>query len=460
MASAPDPAAPPAACDLLISGADLVTFDDEQRLVPDGALAVRDGVIVDLGPRAEVERRWRPAERLDATGTVAAPGMVDAHVHTGQMLLRGLLSTLELRGALKVPTWRHYYVPFEAQLSPEDMRVSAELMVATMLLGGTTSFFEAGAVHAGVLAQVADEMGIRALVSPNTMDDAPDLPASMVTTTDAALQANVELVEQWPAGRRVSGAMSLRQITTCTPELIRLVSAEARTRGVRVHSHLVEGTYEIDYTLDRYGMRPIEHLMELGAFTDTLHAAHSVLVDDDDIASYRRHDVSVAHCAFGNYRIGAAPAITMWRRGIRIGLGTDGPAMQGTLDVFRVAAATGVVQQYLLATPRHDRRGIPPTEPMAMATRGGARALGLDDRIGSLEVGKAADLVLVDTDSPDAAAYTSAIAFYLESATGRDVRDVLVDGRVLVRDRVLTGTDHGEVVHRANVAQRRLVEGW
>lgn len=449
-----------ARCDVLIQNAHVITFDDAGTSVPDGAIAVLDGRIVDVGPTNELQQRWSPDRRVFASGKIAMPGLTDAHFHTAQTMMRGLLAHLRTQGALRVPTWREYLVPFESALTPDDVELSGLLAYSTMLRTGTTSFFESGGPHPERMAAAAITTGIRGSVALSTMDGGSRIPANMLMTTEEALTRNIELVEAFPSAAdgstRVTAGMALRQIIVCSPELVRDLHHEARSRGVKVHTHLVEGTYEIDYALERYGHRPVDYLVDLGVFTDTLHGAHSILVDDRDIDRFAAAGVSAAHCAKGNYSIGVPPALRMWRRGVSIGLGTDGVGVLGTLDLFRVAMLTAVGQQFVEATPVHNRNGVEPSEPLAMAARGGARAMGIGEHTGSLEVGKQADVLLLRTDGPDAAAFASPEAFLYEAASGRDVDTVFVAGEQVVSDGVVTTVDADDIARRAAGRQAEL----
>lgn len=442
--------------DLLIQNAHVVTFDPAGTVIADGAIAVHDGAIVEIGPTTELRDRHTPRERMFAGGSIAIPGLIDTHMHTAQTLMRGLITTLGRRGALRVPFWREYYLPFEAMLTPEDVRLSAQLAATNMLANGTTSFFEAGGPHPDEMGAAAVETGIRGLISLSTMDGGTRVPDPLRMTTDEAYERNVALVERWPAGQRVSASLSLRQIITCSTELITALGRAARDLDVKIHTHLVEGTYEIDHCLEAFGQRPIDHLIDIGVFDRHLHGAHAILAGPGDVDAFVEHRASVSHCALGNYAIGPAPALDMWRRGVDIGLGTDGVNSSGALDLFRVAAATRTGQQLVYGTPFHDRFAVSPEEPLAMATRGGARAMGLAAQCGSLEVGKRADVVLLDPDEAAGAAHLSPEAYLYESATGRDVRTVFVDGRAVIKDRAFTTVDVEKIRADASARQAEL----
>ncbi|HEV7950957.1 MAG TPA: amidohydrolase family protein [Glaciihabitans sp.] len=452
----------PSHADTLVRNVHLVSFDSDSTVISDGAIAIVDGVIVDRGSTAELSARWTAGRTINGGGKIAIPGLTDAHIHTAQTMMRGLLSTLQKTRNLRVPTWREYLVPFEAALSPEDVELSGKLAYSSMLLTGTTSFFEAGGPHPDRMASAAQASGIRGIVSLSTMDGGDRIPGSMTMSTEQALARNIEVVESLPTAsdgsNRVTGGMSLRQIVTCTSELVTSIHAEARMRGVKVHTHLVEGTYEIDYSLEKFGKRPVEYLVDLGVFTDTLHCAHSVLASMDDVDTFRRHGASACHCAKGNYSIGAAPALKMWRRGVAIGLGTDGVANLGTLDMFRVAMLTRIGQQLVESTPVHNRNGVGAEEPLGMAIVGGSRSMGLSAHTGSLEIGKRADIVLIGMDSPDAAGYASPEAFLYECASGRDVTTVIVDGELVVDGGELLTVDVAEIRSDATARQRVLMD--
>lgn len=444
----------------IIQNAHIVTFDASGSVIEDGAIVINGGEIVAIGETSEITRDWRSDTRIFAAGKIAIPGLIDAHVHTGQTLMRGLLTSLAQVGNLRVPTWREYYVPFEAALNGDDVELSGELAYTSMLRSGTTTFFEAGGPHPDRMAAAAVSTGIRGSVSLSTMDGGSRIPESMLMGRDEAVEANIRVVESLASDSdvpaRVTGGMSLRQIIACSTELVVDIHREARKRNVKVHTHLVEGTYEIDYSLEHFGRRPVDYLVDLGVFDETLHCAHSIFLSDGDIQQFVTRGASACHCAKGNYAIGHPPALEMWRRGAAIGLGTDGVGSIGTLDMFRVAMLTRIGQQLVHGTPVHNRNDVAAAEPLAMTVNGGARAMGLEKQIGSLETGKRADIVLVATDSADAAGYSTPEAFLYDCANGSDVHTVIVDGQVVVADRQVLTADVELIGRRAAARQKEL----
>jgi len=434
----------PQEVDLVVTGCEIVTLDRENRVIRDGAIAVSGNRIVWMGPR-EVASAYKGKSVINGNGRIALPGLIDAHFHTGQQLLRGKLQDIARRRPLKLPVWKNYLIPWESCLEPEDVYLSGLVAYANMIQVGTTCFAEAGGPHPDEMGRAAMDVGIRGFVSLSTIDQSEtigaEVPPNMLMTHDEALARNVSLVKRWRDNERVQAWLSLRQVIVCSPELIRDIGAAARELDVKIHTHLCEGSYEIDYTLEKFGKRPTEWLDQMGVLSHHLHCAHSVLLSPAEVDLYHKHRLSACHCGLNNYSIGAPRLIEMWRRGIDIGLGTDGPGAGGTLDMFLVAHVARVGQQAVNSAVYHQREPISAEELLRIATHGGARALGIFDEVGSLEVGKKADFVLCDTSSMDAAPLYDPLFVAASVLVGRDVETVVVDGKVVMKDRELQGID-------------------
>jgi 5-methylthioadenosine/S-adenosylhomocysteine deaminase len=455
----PDPtttAGAPAPVDLLILGADLVTLDAEDTVIKDGALAVDAGRIVWRGPAAEAKARYAARDTVDASGQIAMPGMIDAHFHTAQQLLRGKIAELGRFTTPKIPIWKNYYIPFEGMLEPEDVHLSGLVAYTNMIKVGTTCFAEAGGPHPDEMARAADAVGIRGYVALSTVDQNDGIgavvPPSMLMTTKEAFDRNFALVKRWENHSRVNAWLALRQIIVCSPELITGMADAARDLGVKIHTHLCEGAYEIDYALEKFGKRPTEYLEDLGVLGSHLHCAHSVLLSPDEVDLYQKHRLSACHCAFNNYTIGHPRLVEMWRRGIDIGLGTDGAASWGTLDIFQVAHHARVGQQAVAGTPWHMRTAISSEELLKIATHGGARALGSGADLGHLSVGAKADIILADVADMDQQPIADPLFVAASLVLGRDIKTTIVDGRVVMKNRELLTVDEEAI--KATLKQR------
>lgn len=442
----------PRKVDLLLTGCDVVTIDGANRVIRDGALAVAGNRIVWIGKASAAKRHVTAASTLEASGQIAMPGLIDAHVHTAQTLLRGKIAEIGLRRQVKIPVWKNYYIPFEGMLTDEDVYLSGLLCYANMISVGTTCFAEAGGPHPDAMGRAAIDIGIRGFVALNTVDHGANVPETMIAGTRQCLDRNVALVKRWKGTAqgtdRVQAWMSLRQIMVCTPELIGAMAEAARRLDVKIHTHLCEGVYEIDYALEKFGKRPAEYLDDLGALDRHMHCAHSVLLSAEEMDLYVARKPSACHCAFNNYHIGPHRLSEMWRRGIAIGLGTDGAASWGSLDIFQVAHMARVGQQAVMGTPIAYRNVMGSEEILKVATNGGARALGLEKEIGSLEVGKKADILLVDRSQLDHMPLYDPYFVAANTVVGRDVKSVVIDGKLVMKDRALLTVDREEIDRR------------
>jgi len=440
--------------ELVVLGGDIITMSADRRVLRAGAIAIRGGKIAWMGTSTEGRQRFEATRTIDADGRIVLPGLVDTHFHTAQQLLRGKITELSRHRQLKLPIWRNYLIPFESVLTEEDMYLSAEIAYANMLRVGTTCFTDAGGPHPDEMARAVVRLGIRGLVAQSTMDLGDGLPASMKFSTTEAINRNLSLIKTWGVSateQRVGAWLSLRQLLVCSRELWETFRDIADESGSRVHIHLAEGTYEVDYAAEHWGKRPTEYLEEIGFLGPRTHAAHSILLSPNELDLYAERDVSAAHCPLGNFIIGPPKVPEMRRREIRIGLGTDG-ASTGSLDLFEAMRVSFVALQSNYGTPWHDRSALSLEDLLEMATLGGAQALGMGDHIGSLEVGKRADVVIANPGHWDMQPVYDPMFTASRGLTGRDVETVIVDVKVVVDGGVVTTVDEAEL--RAELAVR------
>jgi len=444
--------------DLLINGGSIVAFDSAGTEIRDGSIAIVGNTIAWLGPSTDSTKLFRAKQTIEAHGMIAMPGFVDAHVHTAQQFLHGKLSALRRRGELKSPVWSRYLIPFESGLEPDDVYCSGLAAYASMISSGTTCFLEAGGPFPDEMGRAADQIGIRGRIALSTMDMDETVPPGSRFTTAQALKNNEELVRRWQNHPRVNAWLSLRQIMVNTTELTRGMSALANQLDTPIHTHLAEGTYEIDYSISKWGLRPAEYLESIGALDGHVHAAHSVLLSLNELNLYQSRNVSACHCAFNNYTMGAPRVLEMLQRGIRLGLGTDGAATRGSLDMFEVVHAATVGQQAVGGTPYHIDPPITHEQMLGAAIRGGARAARLEQQIGSLEAGKRADLILVESTSHAQFPNYDPMITLAESTVGPNVRTVIIDGRIVMKDRVLLTVDLASMKDRLSRQYGVLME--
>lgn len=416
---------------IVIRGGTIVTMNP-QREVVEGDLAV-------LGDRIAAVGAWAGEEGdkiIDASGMLVIPGLIQTHTHLCQTLFRGMGDDLELLDWLN-----QRIMPLEAAHDEESLYYSALLGCGELLRGGTTSIVDMGTLkHTGSIFKAVEEAGIRYLGGKCMIDNRLNPDSPLYEETEASLAESLELLKKWDgsAGGRLHYAFCPRFVPSCSEELLLGVAALAQQYGVPIHTHASENYSEIALVEEQRGHRNIIYLDRLGYCSPHLVLAHCIHVDDEEKGILAARGVNVAHCPSSNLKLasGIAPIPELMGQGARVGLGADGAPCNNNLNMFmemRLAA--------LLHKPRCGPTAMRANQVFEMATLNGARAMGLEQEIGSLEVGKKADLVLVDLSRwhnwPDRAANVYAQLVYQVQAA--DVYCTMVDGRVLMQaDRNLT----------------------
>jgi len=421
--------------DLLVHGGDVLTVDEAGTVVRDGAVAVHEGEIVAVGPAEELEARFTAAERIDAAGCLVLPGLVNTHTHLAMTLIRGLADDVTLQGFLA------RVLPAEAQLlAPKNVAAAVRLAVAESVRAGVTSALDMYWFHEAA-EQAAREAGWRLHSGPTFMD-VPE-PPDGIAYEDRLEWARRDLQARGPARAGSRPVVFAHSTYTLSPDQLVEIFALAREFGALIHIHAAENATEVATVEVKYGKRPVELLDSLGLLGDDVLLAHAVDLTGPEIAVLARTGTSVAHCPVSNLKLGCgiAPVPRLLSAGVTVGLGTDGAVSSNTLDVL------GAVRQAALV---HKAGGDPTLvgaeQAVRMATIEGARALGLAEQLGSLEAGKRADLVVLDLNAPHLRPLHDPWSTLAYAAHSADVRDTVVDGRVLMRDRVLTTLDEPAVI--------------
>jgi 5-methylthioadenosine/S-adenosylhomocysteine deaminase len=414
-----------AGAEVIVRGGTIVTVDGAARVLSGDVHAV-DGRLVQVG--GDAVPRGRDHEILDASGCVVMPGLVQSHIHTCQTLARGRADDLALLDWLKKIVW-----PYEAALDREDAAAAARLACVELLRGGTTAIQDMGTVHhTDAIFEVLRDSGLRALAGKAMMDTGDDVPTGLREGTRASLDESLALVKAWhgAAEGRLTYAYAPRFVLSCTEELLREVAGQARTLGVRIHTHSSENADEIAAVRTQRGADNVTYLHRLGMSGAHVGLAHCVWLSDEERRILRETGTHVLHCPSSNLKLasGIAAIPEMLAEGIAVSLGADGAPCNNNLDGFlelRLAA--------LLHKPRVGPHAMPAAQVLWLATMGGARALGLEAEIGSLEVSKKADVIVVDVSGAHVVPTASAYSAVVYAARATDVRHVVVDGRVVVK---------------------------
>jgi 5-methylthioadenosine/S-adenosylhomocysteine deaminase len=438
MPARPTAAANPSAPAVLaIRGATVVTMDALRTLVVADLLIDAEGRIAALASPDD----HAPAEHsIDATGQVIVPGLVQAHLHLCQTLFRGLAEDRPLLAWLRERIW-----PLEAAHDPDSLRASARLSIAELLLGGTTAILDMGTVHhTDALFETAAETGIRYTGGKALMDAGEGVPAGLFEPTAVALRESDQLANRWHEREngRLRYAYSPRFVLTATFDLLRSVGARARANQMLVHTHASEQREETDLVRQRFGVSNIQLLANLGLADTHACFAHCVWPEPEEFDVLASGGASVVHCPSCNLKLGSgvAPIADYLERGVNVALGADGAASNNRLDGWEELRLAG-----LLAKFRSGPATLPAVDLFEIATIGGARALGLDVDIGSIEIGKYADLAVLDLRRAHAVGPADVYTQLVYSARATDVRHVFDGGQAVVADGTLVAYNEAEL---------------
>jgi len=406
-----------------------------------GDVVVRDGRIVSVGA-ADLGSATRV---INAHGAYLLPGFVQTHIHLCQTLFRGYADDLALLDWLKTRVW-----PMEAAHTPASLAAAARSAAAELLQSGTTTVLTMETVHdTDAVFEALEPMGLRAVVGKCMMDADDAVPARLLENTAHSIDESVAIAKRWHgrANGRLRAAFAPRFAVSCSRELLEAVGTLAAEHDLVIHTHASENRDEVALIKSRTGRKNIDYLADTGLTSKHLCLAHCVWVDESEQALMAERDVKVLHCPGSNLKLGSglAPVVEMRARGISVSLGADGAACNNHLDMFEEMRLAAVLQSV-----RHAPGALTARDAVWMATREGARALGLGHEIGSIEPGKRADMILVDAHGPDP---YSTIVY---ASRGTNVKMTMVDGEVLVDNFRPTRWDFNEIAASARAEATAL----
>jgi 5-methylthioadenosine/S-adenosylhomocysteine deaminase len=436
--------------DILITGGTLLTMEASANIVEEPVIGIADGKIL------FVENKNLPAgyypnacEIIDASGCLVLPGLVNTHTHLPMSLFRGLADDLPLM------TWLNDHIfPAEGRfIKRETVYAGAMLAIAEMILAGTTTFCD-GYFFEGAVARAAIAAGIRGVVAQGFIDfplpDQPD-PSKKEEKAERFLQ-------KWANhSQLVTPALICHSPYACSPGTLRMIKAVARRHGVPFLIHLAETREEVTVLKERYGKKPVHHLCDLDILDEATVAAHCIWLEEDELDLLARHNVKVAHDPESNMKLGAgvAPIPAMLRRGIDVGLGTDGCASNNNLDLFGEMGMCAKLHKVFSADPTV----LKAEKIVEIATIGGARVLGMSALIGSITSGKCADIILVNMRKPHLTPLYNPFSQLVYAASGADVMTSIIGGRIVMRDRRLLTIDLNRVMGEVRNIGSAVIRG-
>ncbi len=416
--------------DLLIENALVVTMDKDFRVIENGAVAVGGNRLLGVGTTRDLKEQFRPERCIDGRRKLVLPGLVNTHTHSPMTIYRGFADDIPLR------EWLYDHIfPIEAIFTdPENVRAGTRLAIAEMLLSGTTTFNDMY-YYVDEMARVVGQSGMRAVLNETIIDSpAPNSP----TPAEGLAIAN-GLIENWNGHPLVTIGIGAHAPYSVAADLVRQTKALADRHHLPFNIHVAETRWEFEKILRQHGATPVQYLHGLDVLSPNMVAAHCVHLTEEDIGLLGSHGVGIAHNPQCNMKLGngIAPIPQLLKMGAKVGIGTDGAASNNDLDMFDEMRSAALSHKLSSGDPTvMDARSV-----VEAATMGGARVLGMDGQIGSLTVGKKADLIVLDMDKPHAFPFYNIYSLIVYSLRGSDVDSVMVDGRMLVEGRKLLTLD-------------------
>lgn len=443
---------------LAISHATVATVDAHDTVIDDGIVLVAEGRIVAVDAAGSVSIP-PDAEIINANGMLLAPGLVNSHTHLSNTLVRTLGADTPL-----LPWLDKMILPLYGNADPDEVRAGALLGALEAIRSGTTTVVENyyprrdAKSTVDALAGAMLESGLRAVLVRQYHDKPGVVPDEFLELPDEVIEEYERIADTWDGrgGGRLTVGVGPTDPVFARPDQIQRVCEFARHRGLVIHSHVAECKPQVSLMLDEYGLEYVPFLDSLGVLGPTFTCAHAVWVSDSDIETLATRGAGVAHNPVSNMYLGSGVArvAEMRRAGVAVGLGTDGPGSNNTVDMIETMKTAALLQKAVHCDPAI----LNASEVLRMATIGGARLAGLDDQIGSIEVGKKADLMLVDLENSLACTpWFDAVAALVYSARSADVNTVIVDGEVVLRGGRLCRVDEQAAVDACRSEADRLI---
>ncbi|MGV2987110.1 amidohydrolase [Vibrio sp. E150_011] len=435
--------------DLMITDALVLTMDQDKSIYENGVVAIKDNKILAVGDQSLAEH-YEAQHTLNVDGDIVMPGLINTHTHVSMTVFRSL--------ADDVPDRLHRYIfPLEAKLVSRDMvRIGANLGNVEMVKGGVTTYADMYYFEDEV-AKTVDKIGMRAVLGETVIK----FPVADAANAEEGIKYALNFIEEYKDHPRITPAFAPHAPYTNTTEILQKVAKLSIEHDVPVMIHLAESHREEEKIAERSeGLSPVQYMNSIGALNENLVGAHMILVDDEDIELVKQSGMGVAHNMSANIKSakGVSPALKMYDDGVRIGLGTDGPMSGNTLSTIDEFNQVAKVHKLV----NKDRAAMPPIKVIDMATMGAARALHMEDKIGSLEVGKLADVIVIDVKAPNMVPVYNPYSALVYSANSGNVKHTIVDGKIIMQDRNMLTVDEDairkEALDFSQVVRKTVIE--
>lgn len=433
--------------DLLIVGGTVVTMDKDRRVIEDGAVVVKNGEIALVGKRAAVTKNLRARQTINANGKVIIPGLINTHTHVPMVLFRGISDDLDLNEWLT-----KYIFPAEAKNVTEAfVRAGTRLGLAEMIRGGTTTYCDMYYFEDAIADETA-KAGVRGVLGETIIQ----FPVADNKTPEEAMRYSERYVNKWKNHALIVPALAPHAPYTLTTDHLRAIKNLADKLNAAVVIHVAETQKEVTDISAQYGARPVEYLNRIGFLNNRTIAAHVVFANPNEIQILKSLGVGVAHNPQSNMKLasGVSPVPQMLNADVRLGLGTDGAASNNDLNMWEEMDSAAKLHKLYA----NDPKVVNAEQAFAMATVGGARALHLENLIGSLEAGKRADIVLVDFDGLHQTPFYNVYSHLVYATKAADVNTVIINGKVIMREKRLLTLDENAIKKDANLYRQKIIK--
>lgn len=433
--------------DIIVRGGQVVTMDAERHIYENGLVAIKGDKIVAVGDAGDLGSRYRAKTLIDTTGKAVIPGLINTHTHVPMSLFRGVADDLLLQDWLQ-----NFIFPAEAKnVTAEFVRAGTRLGCLEMILGGTTCFVDMYYFEDHI-ADETQKAGMRAVLGETVID----FPVPDAKTPQDGLKYAEAFIKKYKGNPLITPAIAPHAPYTCSPDLLKAAKALSDRYEVPLVTHLAEDYSEVDIIKNRYQARPVEHVEKLGLLGPRVIAAHVIQVTPEEIQLLKQHGVGVAHNPQSNMKLaaGVSPVPDMLKAGLGVGLGTDGAASNNDLNLFEEIDTAAKLHKEFSRNPTV----VSAREALEMATIGGARAIHQEDRIGSLEVGKLADLIVVNLDTPHQWPVYNLYSTLVYATKASDVETSIINGKIVMRDRKVLTLNPVAIRKEALLYRTRILE--
>src|SRR5882724_3633752 len=433
--------------ELLVLGGTIVTMDSSRRVIENGAIAISGGKILAVGPRAELERQYAAAQIIDARNRLIIPGLINGHTHIPMTLFRGLADDLDLQEWLT-----KYIFPAEAKnVTEEFVRAGTRLGLAEMIRGGTTTYCDMYYFEDAIADETA-KAGVRGILGETIID----FPVADNKTNAEAMAYVERFVQKWKGHELIVAAIAPHAPYTVSEEHLKAVRAFSESTGAPIVTHISETKREVDDSVKTKGASPIDYLSRIGFLSNKVIAAHVVWPSDEELDLLKKAGVGVIHNPQSNMKLasGVAPVPQMLKRGLLVGLGTDGAASNNDLNMWEEMDTAAKLHKVFSGDPKV----LSAEEAFELATIRGAQALHMENEIGSIEKGKRADLVIVERDSLNQIPLYNVYSDLVYATKASDVETVIINGRIVMRNRRLLTLNETAVKNSARIFRERIIK--